>query len=304
MTFFGVSLPWLPVVLLYQMVTLFFLLLAATRKMESQRLHPLSRPQAIVAMLTFATLILGGIWQKDGYEIYQVASLYLLPAPALMFIMMITPSQTEYAKGLYRAQKHGRTRLPWWDNLSVNWLCVVILAAIVLVAGTLVPTMAAGTSLPGLAARTQGRYPLALAAAVLTVVYFGFALQYFQLRFRKRGAVLFNLFLFVVWFVPLLVGWIQAVAAGGPSNESVSGAVIISLSPLAGLPMILTAPVQAAAQAVQAAAITPILLFTFLFNFLLVGARRRVMKSVFRLPAEKPQEWAETELAASAEGTP
>ena len=33
------------------------------------------------------------------------------------------------------------------------------------------------------------------------------------------------------------------------------------------------------ATAVQAAAITPALLFTFVFNYLLIGARRRVMKT-------------------------
>ena len=91
LNFFGISLPWLPVVLLYQLPTLFFLLLAATRKMESQRLHPLSRPQAIVAMLTFATLVLGGIWRQDSYEVYQMAALYLLTVPALLLTAMITP---------------------------------------------------------------------------------------------------------------------------------------------------------------------------------------------------------------------
>lgn len=297
MSFFGFSLPWLPVVVLYQMATLFFLLLAAKRKMESQRLHPLSRPQAIVAMLTFATLILGGIWLKDGYEFYQIATLYLLPAPAIMLIMMITPSQTEYTKGLYRARKYGKKRLPWWDDLSVNWLCVVILAAIVLVAGTIAATAAAGTPVHMLAGRAKGPYPLALAAAVLVVAYFGFAFQYFQLRFPRRGLMLFNIFLFVVWLLPLLVGWIQAVAASPMTTETTSYP-IIALSPLAGLGMIVGMADQAMATNIQAAAITPILLFTFLFNFLLVGARRRVMTSVFMPAAEKSREWGELELAA------
>lgn len=303
MSFFGFSLPWLPVVLLYQAAILFFLLLAATRKMESQRLHPLSRPQAIVAMLTFSTLTLGGIWQKDGYEIYQVASLYLLATPALLLIMMVTPSQSEYTKGLYRAQKYGIARLPWWDDLSVNWLCVVILAGIVLAAGTIAATAAAGAPAPWLANRPKGPYPLALAAAVLVVAYFGFALQYFRLRFARRGGMLFGLFLFVIWLVPLLVGWVQAVAASPASNETTSYP-IIALSPLAGLAMIITIADQPVVTSVQAAAITPILLFTFVFNYLLVGARRRVMKSVFTLAAEKPEEWAEPELAATVGGAP
>ena len=63
--FFGLSLPWLPVVLIYQLPLLFFLLLASTRKMRSARLHPLSKPQSIAAMVTCAAMVLGGIWKRE-----------------------------------------------------------------------------------------------------------------------------------------------------------------------------------------------------------------------------------------------
>ena len=68
LSFYGLSLPWLPVILLYQLPFLFFILLACCRKMESARLHPLSKPQSIVAMVTFAALVLGGIWRQEDYE--------------------------------------------------------------------------------------------------------------------------------------------------------------------------------------------------------------------------------------------
>jgi hypothetical protein len=288
LSFFGVSLPWLPVALLYQLPVLFFLLLAATRKMESQRLHPLSKPQAIVAMLTFATLILGGIWRQEGYEVYEVAALYLLVVPAILLTIMITPSQAEYAKGLHRALKQGRTRLPWWDDLSVNWITLAILATIVLVAGTLAGSVSAGTSDVWIASRGMGSYPLALAAAVLTVAYFGLASQYFVFRFAKRGAMYFGLFLFIFWLLPLLAGWIQALAMG-PRSSSEAGYPIFALSPVAGIGMIATVSDTSLAYPVQAAALTPILLFTFVFNYLLVGARRRVMKSVFTAVKNQPE---------------
>jgi hypothetical protein len=296
MDFFGISLPWLPVVLLYQLPTLFFLLLAARRKMESQRLHPLSRPQAIVAMLTFATLVLGGIWKQETYEFFQMGALYLLTVPALLLAMMTTPSQAEYTKGLHRAQKQGKTRLPWWDDLSVNWLTVVLLAAIVLTAGTIAATAAVGTPHPNGLRQQIGYYPLALAAAVLTVAYFGLALQYFQLRFAKRGIMYFALFVFIFWVLPLLVGWIQSVASGPGASEEASYP-IVALSPVAGIGMTYAIGEEPLAYAVQASALIPILLFTFVFNYLLVGARRRVMQSVFAAAAEKQKEDAEMELA-------
>jgi hypothetical protein len=299
LNFFGVSLPWLPVALLYQMPVLFFLLLAATRKMESQRLHPLSKPQAIVAMLTFATLVLGGIWKLEGYEVYEVAALYLLAVPAILLTIMITPSQAEYAKGLYRAQKQGRTRLFWWDDLSVNWISLAILAAIVLGAGTIAGTAATGSSEPWIASRGTGSYPLALAAAVLTVAYFGLALQYFQFRFARRGAMYFGLFLFIFWILPLLAGSIQSMAFG-PMRSGEGGYPLFALSPVAGIGLIASVSDPALAYPVQASTLTPILLFTFVFNYLLVGARRRVMKSVFTATDERKQQEVELEVVEPA----
>lgn len=301
LNFFGVSLPWLPVVLLYQVPLLFFLLLSATRKMESQRLHPLSKLQAIGAMLTFATLILGGIWRQEGYEVFQVAALYLLGVSALLLTMMVTPTQAEYIKGLYRARKQGKSRLPWRDDLSVNWLCVVIVAGIVLVAGTIAGSAAAtGPPAPWLVNREKGPYPLALAAAVLTVAYFGFGLQTFQLRFARRGGMYFGLFLFVTWLVPLLVGWIQALAA--PTTAETAAYRIVALSPVAGIAMICTVGDPHIAFQVRAAALMPILLFTFGFNYLLLSSRRQVMRSVYASIAGKERAEIGHELAEPVGG--
>ncbi len=218
--FFGISLPWLPVLLLYQLPLLFFLLLAATRKMQSQRLHPLTKPQAIAAMAVFATLVVGGTWRQEGYEVFAMIGLYLMVIPGILLTLMITPSQAEYAKGLVRARRHGRTRLPWWDDLSVNWVGVVAIAAIILAAGTLTGSVGVGPSSRWIASQPNGPYPLALAAAVLTVAYFGLALQYFQLRAGRRGLTYFGLFLFIAWLLPLLAGSIQAAASTAPPNSA------------------------------------------------------------------------------------
>ena len=50
LSFFGISLPWLAVVLLYEIAVLFFLYLASRRKMDSERSHPFSKLQAVGAM--------------------------------------------------------------------------------------------------------------------------------------------------------------------------------------------------------------------------------------------------------------
>ncbi len=179
LSFYGISLPWLPVVLIYQLPVLFFLLLASTRKMQSARLHPLSKPEAIAAMLTFSALVLGGIWKQESYEILEVVALYLLVVPALLLTLMVTPTQAEYYKGLWRAQKQGRARLPWWDDLSVNWVCLAIIAGLLLAAGTIAWSFPGTPSESFAGRRPSGSFPLALATAVLVVAYFGLAFQYF-----------------------------------------------------------------------------------------------------------------------------
>ncbi len=279
LSFYGVSLPWMPVILLYQLPFLFFILLASRRKMQSARLHPLSKPQAIVAMVTFAALVLGGIWRHDDYEYPEIAALYLLTIPAILLTMMVTPNQAEYYKGLWRAQKLGRNRLPWWDDLSINGPSLVLIAGIVLAAGTVAWSFP-GVHAPTYYGRPWGSFPLALATAVLIVIYFGEALQYFLLRFAGRGKTYFGLFLFLTWALPMVAGTIQSWASG-PMRTNEAGYPLYALSPIAGIGMVATIGDEGFATAIQSSAITPALLFTFVFNYLLIGARNRVIKAVY-----------------------
>ena len=99
--FFGLSLPWLPVVLLYQFPVLFFLLLAATRKMAiAAAASPLQaagdRRHDDVRRPWYSA----GSGMKESYDVLEVVALYLLTVPALLLTLMITPNQSEYYKGL------------------------------------------------------------------------------------------------------------------------------------------------------------------------------------------------------------
>ena len=105
LTFFGYSLPWLAVVLFYVAYVLFFMYLAARRKMGSERIHPLSKPQAIAALASLSVLLLGGIWANDYRGVLEIVALYLLVITALLSILMVTPNHAEYFKGLWRAQE-------------------------------------------------------------------------------------------------------------------------------------------------------------------------------------------------------
>jgi hypothetical protein len=286
LSFFGVSLPWLAVVLIYLSVLLYFIYLACVRKMASERIHALSKPQAVAAMAALSVLVLGGIWKQDHYEILLIVTLYTLVVAAVLLLATVTPSQAEYVKGLWRARKRGRSHLPPWDDLSLNRVFLVIVCAIALVTATFAWQASPTPNVPG-AGPVMTAFPLAIACGVLVVAYFGLALQFFRLRFGGRGLMYFGLFLFLAWILPLVAGTIGFIASMSVESDP-TGQTITALSPVAGLGMMAAGASQPEnSTRIQAATITPALLFTFVFNSLLIAARHRVYKAFVILAARQ-----------------
>jgi hypothetical protein len=277
---FGVPIPWLAVVLLYVAAALLFVFLATRRKMGSERIHALSKPQAIAAMATAALLLVAPVWRNVEATPFMLLVVYLLGVVAILLTSMITASRAEYTKGLWRALKRGQSQLPWWDDLALNLICVVVLSALVLVAGTMAWQTATQPSVERDQMSSRG-YSLALATGVLVTAYFGLALQYFALRFGARGRIYYGLFLFVAWLLPLVAAAILASASVGPGRHETAAQTVASLSPLAGIAAT-GLPIENERQRllVQGAAITPALLFVFVFHSLLVSARRRLHREV------------------------
>jgi hypothetical protein len=287
LTLFNYSLPWLAVVLLYVAYVLFFLYLASRRKMGVERIHALSKPQGIAALSSLSILLLGGVWERDYYGVLEISALYLLVIASLLTILMVTSNQAEYSKGLWRALKQGRTHLPWWDDLSLNRVFIVIACTIVLVTATLARSAVADNAAGALNfSSPPGNSPLAIAIGVLVVAYFGLAHQYFLLQFGRRGVTYFALFLFLAWLIPLVAGTIMAMASNYGDPGAI-GAFIFSLSPIPGIGMVATSVRDESYRTyIQGPAITPALLFTFVFNSLLISTRRRAYR-VFLVSTEK-----------------
>ncbi len=173
--------------------------------------------------------------------------------------MMVTPNRSEYLKGLWRARKQGRTDLPAWDDLALNRPFLAIACAIVLASATLAWNGAGGPRFAG-SGQPFRWFPLAIATAVLTIAYFGLALQFFLLLDRVRGLIFFSLFLFLIWLVPLLAGAVVGAASSVPGYGS---QIVLSLSPIGGIGLIAGSYPESIRTAIQASAITPALLFTF-----------------------------------------
>ena len=128
---------------------------------------------------------------------------------------MVTPNQAEYFKGLWRAQE-ARPRPPVVVGRPVAQPGLsrdrVRHRSGHRDRGQVGVRRRPGRCIPS-AVSSPGNFPLAIAIGVLVVAYFGLAIQYFLLRFGRRGATYFALFLFLAWLVPLVAGTILAMAS-------------------------------------------------------------------------------------------
>jgi hypothetical protein len=172
--------------------------------------------------------------------------------------------------------------------MAINRPFLAVVCAIVLCTATITWNQLRSSG-PVTNSAVRDAYPLAIANGVLVVAYFGLALQFFQLRFGRRGTNYLSLFLFLVWFVPLIAGTIYLFADWSGQQAGLAQ-VIYAISPVAGIGLTTGAAASGSGSsdfmAVSGAAITPSLLFLFVFNGLVIAARRRVQRAVL-LAAEK-----------------
>ena len=282
-TFYGREIPTFAFTLLYSLPALFFLLLAAVRKMRSERAHPYTKPEVIAALTTLAVLILGTVWGLPDSPNPILVLVYAMTVAACILITTVTPNAGEYAKGVRRAQREGRGRFSPWADWSLNRLTVVACAAVVMIASSLVAAIS--TNSVRVAANgivvPEYSYSITIVTALFVVVYIGMAFQAFLLISPKRGTTMFALFLFFAWLVPLLVGAISSVS--GLSSDA--SQFVMALSPVAGLSFSAGVALSESTRLFQAAALCPAIGFAFLFNNLVVIHRRKIELSL-REPKE------------------
>ncbi len=302
--FYWFDLPWLAVLALDLAPVIGFFLLASTRKMASERAHLLSKPQALACLGTGAFLLVGGFWKIDFFGYWTLVALYILIGGAIVMTATVTPTLDEFAKGIRKAAKEGRKYPSAWSDRGLNRVVVFCLCGVVLVAPTLIWR---AVEEPATWASQRGpvSYSLPIAIGVLVVAYFGLSLQYFQLRFGRRGATVFAFFLFSVWLLPLVFGAISAASAArswGPgSPPDVRSAALASLSPIFGIATSSGVGGETAGHdAVRAAALVPALVFALLFNNLVTSTRRKIEKETHpeaARPTEAPVKPEPDEMA-------
>jgi hypothetical protein len=284
-TIFSIELPWLVILAVDLFPIIGFFLLASTRKFASERAHPLSKAQAVACLTTGATLVLGGLWDIGITNpfYWTLPVLYGLAVGAFVMILAITPGQDEFAKGIRKAVKEGRKFASVWSDRGLNRIGVFCLCGVVLIASTICSKWIE-TPVAFSPQVREPSYSLPIAIGVLVVAYFGLALQFFKIRFGKRGVIFFSLFLFTVWLIPLIcgafagAGYAQRRAPDSPPD--IWSPALASLSPIAGIIFSsgyteITGLTQA-----RACALIPALVFALLFNNLVTATRRRIQREI------------------------
>jgi hypothetical protein len=289
--FFELPLPWLLVLAVDLLPFIGFLMLASTRKLASERAHSLSKPQAIGALATVAVLMLGGLWKLDVGFYCTLVVLYALILVSIVLAAVMTPSLDEFSKGVRKAAKEGGKYPSAWSDRGLNRISLFCLCGIVLVTST-VAWRTIERPVPWLLQQVSVSYSLPIAIGVLVVAYFGLALQFFQLRFGKRGATFLALFLLVAWLLPLACGAISAASyehkRTPDSPPDTWSPAIASLSPIFGLTVSSGVANITGLDQARVTALMPALIFALLFNNLVTATRRRIEKEIHPAPAPAP----------------
>jgi len=223
-TFFGAPWPLVIQSLIYQLPVLAFLLLAAVRRMSSERAQPYSKPAAVLLLIVLSVLAMGGLFGHADVTPAGAMPLVLcvMLVGAGVASLAVTPDWLAYSAGMRRAARGGVTRPgPWSDDAS-NKIVVTVMAAVTALAGALVAGLVRGD--------TDEISWDSVAVAAAAVLAFGFALQWFALAHRRRAISYLMLFLFLWGAMPLVVGTMLSAAHTGDFAAHVT-----SLCPISGI---------------------------------------------------------------------
>lgn len=282
-SFFGLGLHWLLVLAIYAVPLIVTFLVPSVRKMRSDRLHGLTKPQAVGVMALFTLLILGGAWGLEGVDFVVVVVLYLLVGLGIVLASVVTPNQVEYVRALRRSLHAGRLRPSPWSDEGVNRLAVGLIGVIALVGATV--------AWEGIEGRTAApaNYSLTIAVGVLTIGYYGLGLQAAMLHNPKRGTSYFSLFLFFAWLLPILIGTVLSASGMDQGTEG----IVLGLSPLVGIALS-TGEIDAGpVRGLRGAAIAPAVTFVVMFYYFLEVVQRRIDRQVrSTMPREELDPWS------------
>jgi hypothetical protein len=202
--FFGQDVPVSIQSYVYQTSFLVLAFVCCVRRMSAADRPIYSKTQGALALAALGALAMGALVNSrapSSATMRWLALNYVLGTAGITMAAAVTPSRGDWANGIRRAARLGRTRPQPLHDWAANFVCVVIYTAVI--AG--LSSAAALAVAPAI--RASGEQWMERAAVTaLTITCFGWGLQYCYLRFGRIGPVFFGLFLFFLWVVPLMLG--------------------------------------------------------------------------------------------------
>ena len=259
-----------------------FFLVAGVRRFKDDIRPSLTKRQTLLA-LSMAVLIGWGllfqsVFPYDNFvKPFELTIIGFWTLVSFILIGTAAPDRVTYIGGLRRSLRLGLRRPgPFEDRALNRW-----------VIGGFAGILTAGMS--GLYVIRNALYDevsalpgASTATAILVVLEFGLALQYYRLRLGKQAGGAFALFLFVAWLVPFILGMALTLASGISQENEGNGFILMSISPLFGVPLgtgviqISDIPIKEC----QLAALIPTLFAVFIFNQMITNLQRRIDRRI------------------------
>ncbi len=293
--FFGVKANALMVFSGVAGIAVVFFMIAGVRRFQDDIRPSLTKRQAIMAM-SLSILVGWGFMFHVNYfnnSYIYLAELIVIGIWAVLSFLLIataSPERVAYIGGLRRSLRLGLRRPSPFQDRALNRWVLLIFAGIVTI------------GIAGLySIRNEENHktlPLpgaSTATAVLMVIEFGLAMQYYRLRIGKLAGGALALFLFVAWFMPFMLGMALSLVSNMPNENEGLGYVIMSISPVFGVPLgagvvSITAPITEC----RLAALIPTLAAVFIFNQMITNLQRRIDRRIMpehREPDADPFAW-------------
>jgi uncharacterized membrane protein len=266
-------------------VALVFICIAGVRRMADDNRPSLTKKQAVIAyffaiLAGIALMINQNFYDDDLIKPAEFGVTCIWGLISFLLLATASPERVAYIGGLRRAIRLGLRRPGNWSDRALNRGVLLIFAALLMLGTNLLHFIRSDkyssvTPLPS----------ASLATAVLIMIQFGLALQYFRLRLGKfaNGALIG--FLFIVWVLPFMLG--ISVMIGSPDDDAEKiGQLIMSISPIPGMAIggnIFDNASQITneiAKQCQLAALLPTLTCVFIFNMMITNLQRRIDKRI------------------------
>lgn len=284
--FWGVKASVFLIFAMTGLISFAFLIIAGVRRFQDDNRPSLTKKQAITAFFFAIVTGLGILFQNDsvGTDFLIPLELGVIAFWALCSMILLataSPERVAYIGGLRRSLRLGLRRPSPLQDRALNRWALVAIALLMTTGITLMNLFRNGNY-----DSVQNLPSVTTATAILVVLQFGLALQYFRLRLGRHASGAMLACFIVAWVLPILMGFSVTIAGTGPELQS-TGVRIMSVSPVPGI--ILGSGsiprMENDIRACQLAALLPALVSVFIFNMMITNLQRRIDKRI--LPDHK-----------------